>query len=156
MRVLITGATGFAGRHLAASFASQDVALIGLGRRPAALADPPPELTSYLECDLTHAEEVADAVREGRPDQVFHLAAEASVARSWSDPAAAITANLVSTLNVFEAVRRELPAARVLVACSGEEYGPPDRLPVTEESPLRPRNPYAVSKASVDLLGGFY
>jgi GDP-4-dehydro-6-deoxy-D-mannose reductase len=44
----------------------------------------------------------------------------------------------------------------VVVACSSEEYGPPERLPVTEDAPLRPRNPYAASKAVSDLLAGFY
>jgi GDP-4-dehydro-6-deoxy-D-mannose reductase len=87
---------------------------------------------------------------------VFHLAAEASVARSWEDPAGAILSNLSGTLHLLEAVRRHAPRARVLVACSGEEYGVPQHLPVDEQHPLRPRNPYAVSKASADLAAGFY
>jgi GDP-4-dehydro-6-deoxy-D-mannose reductase len=156
MRVLITGVTGFVGRHLAAAFASEDAELIGLGRRPAALADAPAELAAYVECDLTQAEAVREAVREAPPDRVFHLAAEASVARSWQDPAEVMRANAGATLNLLEAVRAETPRARVLLACSGEEYGSPDELPVTEESPLRPRNPYAVSKAAADLLGAMY
>jgi len=57
---------------------------------------------------------------------------------------------------VLEAVRHEASGARVLVACSGEEYGEPESLPVTERHPLRPRSPYALSKASVDLVAGFY
>jgi GDP-4-dehydro-6-deoxy-D-mannose reductase len=60
------------------------------------------------------------------------------------------------TLNVLEAVRVAAPAAVVVAVTSGEVYGPPSSLPVAEDAPLRPQNPYAVSKASADLLAGFY
>ena len=60
------------------------------------------------------------------------------------------------TLNVLEAVRREAPDAAVVAVSSGEVYGPPAALPVDESAPLRPQNPYAVSKAAGDLLAGFY
>ena len=60
------------------------------------------------------------------------------------------------TLNVLEAVREEAPEATVIAVASGEVYGPPERLPVDETAPLRPQNPYAVSKASGDLLAGFF
>src|SRR5205823_5247399 len=59
-------------------------------------------------------------------------------------------------LNVLEAVRRHAPSARVLCVGSGEIYGPPASLPLEETAPLRPQNPYAVSKASSDLLAGMY
>jgi GDP-4-dehydro-6-deoxy-D-mannose reductase len=53
-------------------------------------------------------------------------------------------------------VREEAPEAVVVAVSSGEVYGPPARLPVAEDAPLRPQNPYAVSKAAGDLLAGFY
>jgi GDP-4-dehydro-6-deoxy-D-mannose reductase len=64
--------------------------------------------------------------------------------------------NLEMTANLLEAVRLEAPAAVVVVASSSEVYGPPERLPVDESAPLRPQNPYAVSKAACDLLAGQY
>jgi len=60
------------------------------------------------------------------------------------------------TVHLLEAVRREAPDAVVVLASSSEVYGPPAALPVDEAAPLRPQNPYAVSKAGADLLGGFY
>ncbi len=60
------------------------------------------------------------------------------------------------TQNVLDAVRAGVPDATVVAVGSGEVYGPPERLPVDETAPLRPQNPYAVSKASADLLAGFY
>ncbi len=155
MRVLITGATGFAGRHLAKLCAARNAHVVGLGRRPhdgPATAD----LNEYVTADLTSPGGTRAAVRAAAPDAVFHLAAEASVASSWKSPEATIRTNLASTLNVLEAVRHDCPEAHVLVACSGEEYGNHDTLPLTEEHNLRPQNPYAVSKAAGDLAAGFY
>ena len=57
---------------------------------------------------------------------------------------------------MLEAVRAEAPEAMVVAVSSGEVYGPPASLPVDETAPLRPQNPYAVSKAAGDLLAGFY
>src|SRR4051812_43375351 len=157
MRVLITGASGFAGRHLAALCREQGAEVTGLSRD-----EPDPEarelIDDHARVDLTDAGAAADGVRRARPERVFHLAAEASVARSWEDPRATIDANVTGALNLLEGVRAEAPDAAVLVAGSGETYGPvaPEHLPVSEDEPLRPQNPYAVSKAAVDLLAGFY
>jgi GDP-4-dehydro-6-deoxy-D-mannose reductase len=108
--------------------------------------------------DLTDSDAADRIVREAAPDRVFHLAAAASVAESWGARRATIDANLASTWNVLEAVRRHAPEARVLVAGSGEAYGPvpAERQPVTEREPFRPQNPYAVSKAGADALAGFF
>ena len=134
---LVTGGAGFAGTHL-------------LGLLPGATAP------SREELDLLDAGAVRAAVRDAAPDAVWHLAAQASVGRSWEAPAETIAENVTMTANLLEAVRREAPGATVVLISSGEIYGPPDRLPVDEEAPLRPQNPYAVSKAAVDLLGGQY
>lgn len=106
--------------------------------------------------DLLDAEAVRSAVARTRPTVVYHLAAHAQVGRSWQAPGATIAENVAMTLNLLEAVRREAPEAAVVHASSGEVYGVPDRLPADEAAPLRPQNPYAVSKASADLLCGFY
>ena len=133
----VTGGGGFAGDHL-------------LRLLPSAVAPTRDEL------DLLDAAAVRVAVREARPAAVFHLAALASVIRSWDSPAETLVANLQMTVNLLESARAEAPDAAVVVASSGEVYGPPERLPVTEDAPLRPQNPYAVSKAACDLLAGQY
>jgi GDP-4-dehydro-6-deoxy-D-mannose reductase len=157
MRVLITGVAGFAGRHLAALCVEQGAAVTGLGRRPEPEADPP-EGVEYLSADLEDPAAAREAVATASPERVFHLAAESSVSRSWTAPEETVRGNLTSTLHLLEALCSAAPDAAVLVACSGEEYGPvpSERLPVTEDEPLRPQNPYAASKAMSDLLAGFY
>jgi GDP-4-dehydro-6-deoxy-D-mannose reductase len=143
MRALITGAAGFVGGHLWAHAAGRGAELVGPSRE---------------ELDLLDAAAVRGLVADFRPDAVFHLAALASVGQSWSEPAETLDNNMRATLNLLEAVRAEAPEAVVLAAGSGEQYGPvaEDRLPVGEDEPFRPQNPYAVSKASADLLAGFY
>jgi GDP-4-dehydro-6-deoxy-D-mannose reductase len=136
-RAFVTGGSGFAGRHL-------------LRLLPDAVAP------SRAELDLTDAAATRAAVRAAEPQVVFHLAAMASVGRSWEAPAETLVANLVMTTNLLEAVRLERPRATVVLVSSGELYGPPERLPVDEDAPLRPQNPYAVSKAACDLLAGQY
>ena len=96
------------------------------------------------------------AVRDAEPEAVYHLAARAHVGESWREPEAYLRDNLAMTLHLLEAVRAEAPEAAVVVVGSSELYGPPATLPVDESAPLRPQNPYAVSKASADLLAGFY
>jgi GDP-4-dehydro-6-deoxy-D-mannose reductase len=133
----VTGGAGFAGRHLRALL-------------------PDAVVPSRAEVDLLNAEAVRSAVRQASPAVVFHLAALASVRRSWDAPTETLTANVAMTANLLEAVRLEVPEASVVVIGSGEVYGPPASLPVDEDAPLRPQNPYAVSKAACDLLAGQY
>jgi GDP-4-dehydro-6-deoxy-D-mannose reductase len=109
-----------------------------------------------VAADLRDAEAARVAVAAARPRIVYHLAALAHVGTSWRDPAKTLRDNTAITLNVLEAVRLEAPEATVVALGSSEEYGPPVRLPVDESAPLRPQNPYAVSKAAADLLAGFY
>jgi GDP-4-dehydro-6-deoxy-D-mannose reductase len=106
--------------------------------------------------DLLDAGATTAAVAEAAPDVVYHLAALASVPASWEQPGAPLSENLLASLNLLEALRETAPTARVVVVGSGEIYGPHDELPIAEDAPLRPQNPYAVSKASVDLLASMY
>src|SRR3954470_6562362 len=147
MRVLITGAAGFAGRHLASHLREGGHELAGIGRSPESPVD-----GHYLTADLLDPDATQNAFAELAPEWVFHLAADASVERSWREPTAIIRNNVETTLNVLAASGD----ARVLIAGSGEIYGPPNQLPVDETHELRPQNPYAVSKASADLLAGFF
>jgi GDP-4-dehydro-6-deoxy-D-mannose reductase len=135
--VFVTGGSGFAGRHL--------LALIGDAVAP-----------GRDELDLLDAPAVRERLAAARPAVVYHLAALASVGRSWEEPAETLEQNQRMTLNLLEAVRAHAPEAAVVVASSGEVYGPPERLPVTEDAALRPQNPYAVSKAACELLAGQY
>jgi GDP-4-dehydro-6-deoxy-D-mannose reductase len=141
-RVLITGASGFAGRHLAAACSS--------GGDDVILAPP------SREADLRDAAVAREVVAAAAPEVVYHLAAQAHVGKSWEDPLGTLNDNVAMALNMLEAVRAHASDAVVVIACSSEQYGPPDHVPLDEDATLRPSNPYAVSKATCDMLGGLY
>jgi GDP-4-dehydro-6-deoxy-D-mannose reductase len=150
LRVLVTGASGFAGGWLARACADAGDEVIGLSRSgtvPVGIG---------VACDLRDADAVATAIADAQPEVVYHLAAQSHVGKSWEDPADTIEGNVSGAVNILEAVRLHAPEARVVWASSCEVYGTVASLPVTEAAPLQPTNPYAVSKAAGDMLAGVY
>ena len=156
MRALITGAGGFVGRHVCAYLlAHTDWELMGTVYPHPVKAQPKDSCLRLRHADLRDPELVQTLVSEVQPDYILHLAAQSFVPTSFADPWDTLQNNIRAQLNLLEAVRRSGRDVRVLVIGSNEEYGTPrpDDLPQTEESPLRPNNPYAVSKVAQDFLG---
>lgn len=161
MRLLITGVAGFVGRHFLRAVATEGVPdAHGADRAPLEEVPDAAELTSglrsYRPLDVTDPAAVLACVREVKPDQVLHLAAQASGAISLERPAETYNVNAMGAIHLLEAVRKEAPAATVVIVGSADVYGSGDSKPITEEAPLRPRNPYSVSKAAQDTLGELY
>ncbi len=149
-RTLITGASGFAGRHLVDHLrATTDWELWALGRSSQ------PDLDS-VRADLLDRAAVASAVAQVQPDIVVHLAAQSFVPTSFEDPADTFNTNVLGQLHLLQAIAAAKLDPLVLVISSNEVYGmvQPDDIPVAEKTPLRPASPYAVSKAAQDLLAG--
>ena len=109
-----------------------------------------------LAVDLRDPEATRAAVAAARPEIIYHLAALSSVGRSWDEPAVTLSDNAATAVNLLEAVRREAPSARIVWISTCEVYGVPETLPIPESAPLRPANPYAVSKAAGELLARVY
>jgi GDP-4-dehydro-6-deoxy-D-mannose reductase len=158
MRVLITGAAGFVGRHLAAHLLTHgEHEVWGLARAPDSTAGLDPRVR-LVEADLRERSSTVEAIEQARPEAVYHLASQASVARSLADPLDTIMNNVVGQVNLLEACAEHAREARILVVGSNEEYGltRPDELPIAETKELRPISPYAVSKVAQDMLGHQY
>jgi GDP-4-dehydro-6-deoxy-D-mannose reductase len=151
LRVLITGASGFAGGWLARACIEAGDDVVGFSRRGAGELDFPSR-----RVDLRDGAAVREAVRSVAPEVVYHLAALSSVGRSWENPAETVQDNVASAVGMLEALRLDAPEARVVWVSSCEVYGPPASLPVSEDAPVAPANPYAVSKTAGDLLAGVY
>lgn len=161
VRALVTGITGFAGSHLAEYLLNRkDVEVYGTVRWRSRTENIEGirDRIRFVECDLTDATAVDQAVQKVRPDLIFHLAAQSFVPTSWLAPAETLMNNILGELNLFEAVRRAGIDPLIQIACSSEEYGlvHEDEVPINEDNPLRPQSPYAVSKIAQDFLGYQY
>ncbi len=156
MQALITGAGGFVGGHLCEYLLEHtDWDLTGtVFGQPVRTGASTPRL-ELRPMDLRARVDVQALVEDAQPDYVFHLAAQSFVPASHSDPWDTLENNVKSQLNLLEALRGSTRETRFLVVGSNEEYGAPrpEELPQTERSPLRPNNPYAVSKIAQDFLG---
>jgi GDP-4-dehydro-6-deoxy-D-mannose reductase len=144
MKALITGATGFVGRHLADHLAACGDDVVGTDLRASATA---------IGLDVTDGLAVDGVLAAIAPEVVFHLAGWSDVGSSWRNPLAAFKANAEGTLNVLEAAHAH-GVQRVLVVSSADVYGIVDEasMPITEDHPLRPVSPYAASKVAADFL----
>jgi nucleoside-diphosphate-sugar epimerase len=135
-KVMITGASGFTGRHACRCFTDK-------GWEVAAVVSPRSDAVTELaaaqviRCDLTDGEAAAKLCRETKPDVMLHLAGRNAVDFSWRQPALTLSANLMSTVHLLEGTRAE-GVSRVLVVGSMLQNEPAD-LP-------RSSHPYAFSK----------
>lgn len=157
-RLLVTGAAGFVGRHLLAYLrARYPAAELIAAARPEEGALPSVDgADRVVPFDLLDPAAMTALIAGTRPDGLVHLAAQASVPASFADPAATWQANLMGTIALAEAVLRHAGHCRFLLASSAEIYGLSFRsgLPLDEDAPLLPANPYAASKAACDLAVG--
>ena len=156
MRSLIIGAAGFVGPYLASAVKTElgsDVVATKLEREQLELPD-----AQIRDLNIMDEEQIFELLDEVRPEYIFHLAAQSSVAYSWKDPSLTVDVNIKGALNLMNALRRLDHAPRVLIVGSGEEYGHigPDDVPVKETQLLRPGNVYAATKAAQNMLAAIY
>jgi len=154
LKVLVTGATGFVGRHLWRYILDE-----GLNPYGTCFPDTPsPGDKQLFHLDLRFGAAVDGLVERVRPDWVIHLAAVSNVRKSWDNRQETLETNLVGTSNLFEAVRRYAPSARLLFISSSDVYGVLEggEKRFREEDPFQAVNPYAYTKIAGELLGRFY
>ena len=162
MRVLITGVAGFAGRHLLRHLRDEGGREIhGADHAPLdAIPDAEPlreGLQSYRALDISDATAMESWIRDAAPDHVVHLAAQASGMESIQSPAVTYRVNAIGALNVLEALRVTGSKAKLLLVGSADIYGSGSAGgKIREDAPIRPQNPYSVSKAAQDQLGELY
>jgi len=154
MKALIIGAAGFVGRHLITHLKS-------LGWEISATRLPNEEIKEDVpdyELDILNQASISSLLEQIRPDYLFHLAAQSSVALSWEKPALTADVNIKGAVNLLEALRGMQKPPRVLLIGSGEQYGYilPEELPIKEDTLMRPANIYACTKVAQDLLGHVY
>ena len=159
-RAFITGIGGFAGSHLAETLCRARHPVEGTIRPGGSLSNIEhitPQLTLH-RCDIRSAGSLAEVVRKARPDVVYHLAATTSVSEAETDPKGTMEVNLVGTLNLLEAIRKEAPGALLVHISSSEIFGKvlPGENPIREDRPEAPVHSYGLSKLFSEQLVRFY
>ncbi len=159
-KILITGGSGFVGSHLV-----EYLRQCGEGQIHITTYGSSDDLVQKLlpteaihQIDLTDSEATSDLITDLQPDQIYHLASFATTGLSFEQVGRTLQNNTQLQLSLLEAVRMQSPDSRLLIVGSAEEYGlsHDGELPIKEDHPLRPVNPYAVSKITQDLLAYAY
>lgn len=146
MKIFITGCSGFVGRHAVAVMQQAGHEVVG-----GDLICPPAFPVPCHVMDVCDLASLGRVLRLVQPEAILHLGGLAFVPLGWTEPQRVFAVNTIGTLNVLDAVRQHVPAARVLVVTSAEVYGShPAPQPLTEEAPYRPDNIYGVAKAAAD------
>jgi GDP-4-dehydro-6-deoxy-D-mannose reductase len=149
MRVLVTGASGFVGRHLLDALRAAGHETIAAGG--------PHDTAPHVPLDITSPAAVAQVVASAAPGGIIHLAGQAFVPQSLADPAGTLAVNATGTANLLEAARacrdRTGTSPRILIVSSAEVYGLqlPEAMPLDELAEVRPGNPYAASKVAAEV-----
>ena len=146
--VLVTGGAGFAGSHLVEQLAARGP-VVAWSR-----SEPPPflrALAAWQTVDLLVRDQVRAAIAALRPSAVYHCAGLPHVAESWSNTTQPLASNVLATHHLLDALRRAGAPCRVLVPGSATVYAP-SREPLTEDAPIGPGNPYALSKLAQEQL----
>ena len=144
--VVVTGASGFIGRHVMAAIKTTwpDRPILALGG---------PDSRTMTPIDLTVPDQLRAALDGFAFDTVVHLAAQSSVTDAAASPGDVWRSNVVGTINLAEAVNALSPGAQVIHAGSAEAYGESflSGQPLDEDAPLRPANAYARTKVAAEL-----
>ncbi len=146
MKVLVSGADGFVGRHLVARLEEAGHLIIRLSG--------PTPVEGHEALEITQEAAVDALVARHAPEAVVHLAGFSSVALSHREPLQCFRVNALGTVHLLEALRRHAPRCRALLVSSGDVYGrtAPDQ-PAQEDARLEPLSPYASSKAAAEAVG---
>jgi len=154
-KAIITGITGQDGAYLAKKLLNEGFEVIGFvsnnsmsndrfNLRYLGIIDE----IRYCGVDLTNKDDVMAIVEKERPHQIYNLAAQSSVAKSFSNPGETLAFNFNSVINILESVLAVDKTIRFYQASSSEMFGKVKNLPVKIEHPLNPISPYAVSKVA--------
>lgn len=150
MNIWINGAEGFIGSYLVAALKKKENKVLCTSK------DGSSTLFGVQcdECDITNSRAVDDLIRDFRPDQIYHLAAQSLPNLSFEEPKRTFDVNVNGSLNVFDAVLKYSTESEIVIASTSAQYGDVEvsRIPVTEDHDFWPLQPYGVSKACMEML----
>ncbi len=157
MKSLVIGAGGFVGAYLIRHLLEDENQTIYATKMDFESIDVP-STVHLTDLDILDKSAVCSLLSAISPDCIYHLAALSSVALSWAQPQKTVDINIKGLINLLDAIRECNLAPRILLIGSSEEYGAvrPEDLPIKEDAVLRPKNMYAVTKATQNYIGQIY
>jgi GDP-4-dehydro-6-deoxy-D-mannose reductase len=150
LKVLITGSSGFIGRHLVVEFENNGYEVVK--------CDINATDDSIVIMDIMDYSDVLDKIQTYQPDVIVNMAGQANVGLSWIKPQLTFQLNTVGFINIAEAVYQINPNIKIVAMGSSDEYGSlkEQGVDVSEDVPINPMNPYAISKQSQELMAQLY
>ncbi len=159
-KALITGITGQDGSFMAEYLLSRNYQVFGFARRDSwqksTLPDTIKNQIYMLYGDMSNGVDIATAVSNAMPDEIYNLASQSRPGESWSRAPETLTVNGMGAIQLFEAVRQICPTARVYHASSSEMFGHTSISPQNEDTPFQPTSPYAASKVYAHQMARIY
>lgn len=149
MKALITGSSGFIGSHLTAELEANGYEVVKCDLR---------ESEDTVAMDIMNPEMIQSVLEKYHPDVLINMAGQANVGLSWKKPQLTVQLNTIGLINILEAVRAVNPRIRVIAVGSSDEYGNLKEIGanVTEDIPVKPITPYAISKQAQELFAQLY
>lgn len=159
-KALITGITGQDGSFLAELLLAKGYQVFGLARKESWYRqNNASHLSGRVEIlfgDMSEGVDIASAIQDAKPDEIYNLASQSRPGESWSRAPETLLVNGLGAVRLFEAVRHHCPACRVYHASSSEMFGQASIVPQSEETPFNPVNPYAAAKVYAHQMAKIY
>ncbi len=163
MNILITGGTGFVGSHMIDYILDNEIDVRVYATKrwmedTKNLDHINDDRFEFIDCDLIDGMSVQRAIEISKPNKVFHFAAQSFPEVSFKIPVITLQTNVIGTTHLFESIKDSRYNPTIVSISSSEVYGNPneDEIPITEENPIRPANPYSISKVGHDLMSQYY
>lgn len=156
MKILVTGAAGFIGSHVADGLIRAGHQVTILDNLTTGQRENIPAAAHFIEGDITDLELVNRIFKADRFNVVNHHAAQMDVRKSVADPAFDAQVNILGSLNLVSAAQRYGVEKFMFASTGGAIYGEQDYFPADENHPMRPLSPYGVSKLAFERYLYFY
>jgi UDP-glucose 4-epimerase len=155
MNVFVTGGAGYIGSVCVEQLLNAGHSVTVLDNLTEGHRAAVDKRAQFVQADLSDRASIATAVRQSQPEAIIHFAANALVGESMTDPGKYFRNNVASGLNLLDAAV-ECKVRKFVFSSTCATYGPPDRIPMTEDLPQRPINPYGESKLMFEKMLNWY
>ena len=149
MKALITGSAGFVGTCLKKEFENKGYEVVGCDLK---------ETDNCIAMDIMNPEMILNVLKKYKPDVIINMAGQANVGLSWKRPQLTVQLNTIGLINILETAKTVNSQMRIVAVGSSDEYGSLEErgVNVTEDIPIKPITPYAISKQAQELFAQLY